>query len=87
MEFGGLKDLILYILFATLAGWIAGLIVKGEGSGFIQNAIVGLVGAVIGSVIFKVCGIPIGDFFGALVTGLVGGVILLSLLHTKNKKV
>ena len=85
MDLGGLKDIILYILFATLAGWIAGLIVKGEGNGFVQNAIVGLIGAVIGGVIFKLCGIPIGDFFGALITGMVGGVIFLSFFGSKKK--
>mgnify|MGYP007091840852 CR=1 FL=1 len=37
-----------YLLIGLVAGWIANLIVKGNGSGLIVNLIVGLIGGLLG---------------------------------------
>ena len=37
-----------YIIIGAIAGWIAGKIVKGGGSGILMNIVVGIVGALIG---------------------------------------
>lgn len=37
-----------YIIIGALAGWIAGKIVKGAGSGILMNIVIGVVGALIG---------------------------------------
>ena len=37
-----------YIIIGALAGWIAGKIVKGGGSGILLNIVIGIVGALIG---------------------------------------
>lgn len=39
---------VWYLLLGLASGWIANLIVKGDGSGLIINLIVGLVGGVAG---------------------------------------
>ena len=47
---------VWYLLLGLASGWIANLIVKGDGSGLIINLIVGLVGGVLGGWLFS----PVG---------------------------
>ena len=37
-----------YIIIGAIAGWIAGKIVKGGGSGIVMNIVIGIVGALVG---------------------------------------
>ena len=37
-----------YIIIGAIAGWIAGKIVKGGGSGILMNIVIGVIGALIG---------------------------------------
>ena len=46
---------VWYLLLGLASGWIANLIVKGDGSGLIINLIVGLVGGVLGGWLFSPC--------------------------------
>lgn len=39
---------IMWIIIGAVAGWIAGLLVKGGGFGLIMDIVVGIVGAFIG---------------------------------------
>ena len=74
-----------YLLIGLAAGWIANLIVKGDGSGLVINLIVGL----IGGWIFSWFGwIPVGTF-GSFLTALAGAVILLWIVSmiTRRKHV
>jgi len=68
---------ILYILIGALAGWIGGMIVKGSGSGFWINLLLGIVGAFVGGWIFRALGLPEGTLFWSLLTAVAGAVILL----------
>jgi uncharacterized membrane protein YeaQ/YmgE (transglycosylase-associated protein family) len=67
-----------YIIIGAIAGWIAGKIVKGSGSGILMNIVIGIVGALIGgfllSFFFDTAG---GGFWFTLFTAILGSVILL----------
>ena len=70
---------VWFILIGLVVGWLASLIVKGSGSGFIVNIIIGILGGVLGGWLFSLFGlIPVGTF-GSLLTALVGAIILLWL--------
>jgi uncharacterized membrane protein YeaQ/YmgE (transglycosylase-associated protein family) len=43
----GIEPLIVWLIVGAVAGWLAGLIVRGFGFGLIGNIIVGIVGAFI----------------------------------------
>ena len=43
----GIESLIVWLIVGGVAGWLAGLIVKGYGFGLIGNIVVGIVGAFI----------------------------------------
>ena len=80
---------MIYILFiGLLAGAIAGLIVRGKGFGCLLNIIVGIAGAWIGSWLLPEIGINIyNDFWGNLLTAVIGAIVLLVLLRIIRKPV
>ena len=48
----GIESLIVFLIIGAVAGWLAGLIVKGYGFGLIGNIVVGIVGAFIAGWLF-----------------------------------
>ncbi len=76
-------NIIVWIIFGALAGWIASMIMnKNKQMGAIANIVVGVIGAFIGGYIM--------DFFGAqgitgfnlqsLIVAIVGAVLLLYVI-------
>jgi uncharacterized membrane protein YeaQ/YmgE (transglycosylase-associated protein family) len=69
---------IIWIVVGGLAGWLAGLIVRGFGFGLIGNIVVGIVGAFIAGWLLPQLGIVIGSgFVRAVINATIGAVILL----------
>jgi uncharacterized membrane protein YeaQ/YmgE (transglycosylase-associated protein family) len=76
-----LEALIIWLIVGALAGWIAGLIVKGYGLGLIGNIVVGIIGAVIAGWLLPRIGIVIGGgFIASLINAIIGAVILLVII-------
>jgi uncharacterized membrane protein YeaQ/YmgE (transglycosylase-associated protein family) len=76
-----LEALIIWLIVGALAGWIAGLIVKGYGLGLIGNIVVGIIGAVIAGWLLPRIGIVIGSgFVASLINAIIGAVILLVII-------
>ena len=74
--------LIVFIVIGVLAGWLASLIARGGGMGFIGDFIVGVVGSIIGGYILDWFGLyPGHGFFGSVITAVIGAVILLSIIR------
>jgi len=73
------RGLIGWIIIGLIAGWIAGLITRGQGFGCIVNIILGLIGAVIGGWIFTRLGIETWGFWGSLAAATVGAVVLVAI--------
>jgi uncharacterized membrane protein YeaQ/YmgE (transglycosylase-associated protein family) len=77
------ETLLIWLIVGGVAGFLAGLIVKGYGLGIIGNIVVGIVGAALAGWLLPQLGI--GFSLGSpIVTGIVyatiGAVILLVLL-------
>lgn len=66
-----------YLLIGLVAGWLANLIVKGNGSGLIVNLIVGIIGGILGGWIFSLFGLIAVGTLGSLVTAIIGSIVLL----------
>ena len=73
------------LIIGGLAGWIAGLLVKGRGQGIILNIVVGIVGAILGNWLFGMLDIHAGGLIGSLVIAVVGAAALLGLLQLFRK--
>ncbi len=76
------QGIIVILVVGLIAGWLAGKLMRGVGFGLIGDIIVGIVGAFIGSWLFGYLGMaPIGGFWiNAIITSLVGAVILLFVI-------
>ncbi|MGY6629279.1 MAG: GlsB/YeaQ/YmgE family stress response membrane protein [Oceanicaulis sp.] len=77
-----LESLLIMLLVGAVAGWLAGVIVKGYGFGLIGNIVVGIVGAFLAGLLFPQLGFSIGSgIAGAIIHATIGAVILLLLLR------
>lgn len=78
----GIESIAVFLIVGAIAGWLAGLLVKGGGFGLIGNIVVGIVGALIAGWLFPYLGFGVGGgFFWAILHATIGAVILLVLLR------
>lgn len=76
------ETLIIWIIVGAVAGWLAGLVVRGFGFGLIGNIIVGIIGAFLGGWLFGVAGISIGaGIINTIFTAFIGAVVLLLIVR------
>ncbi|MFJ2990098.1 GlsB/YeaQ/YmgE family stress response membrane protein [Collimonas sp. NPDC087041] len=74
--------IIAWLIIGAIAGWLAGVLVKGGGFGVLVDIIVGIVGAFIGGWLAGVLGIQVGSgWIASIVTATIGAVILLFILR------
>ncbi|HEY6632530.1 MAG TPA: GlsB/YeaQ/YmgE family stress response membrane protein [Rhizobiaceae bacterium] len=75
-------SLIVFLIVGAIAGWLAGLIVKGYGFGLIGNIVVGIVGALIAGWLFPALNISLGTgIIAAIIHAAIGAIILLVLIR------
>ncbi|MFT4066650.1 GlsB/YeaQ/YmgE family stress response membrane protein [Paraburkholderia sp.] len=73
---------IAWLIIGAIAGWLAGVLVKGGGFGLIVDIIVGIVGAFIGGWLAGVLHISLGSgWIGSIITAVIGAVILLFIIR------
>lgn len=76
------ETLVIWILIGALAGWLAGLVVRGFGFGVIGNIVIGILGAILGGWLFGAAGIVIGTgIVNAIITAFIGAVVLLLIVR------
>lgn len=74
--------LIAWLIIGAVAGWLAGLLVKGGGFGLFADIVVGIVGAFIGGWLAGVLHISLGrGWMGSIITSVIGAVILLFIIR------
>jgi uncharacterized membrane protein YeaQ/YmgE (transglycosylase-associated protein family) len=76
-------NFLWFLIIGAVAGWLAGLAMKGRGFGLLGNLVVGIVGAILGGWLF-------GAYFGgglvgSLLVAFLGAVILLFLIGLIKK--
>ena len=75
-------EFVWFILVGLVAGWLAGVLVKGGGFGVIGDIVVGVLGAVLGGFLFGFLGFSGGGgLLGSIVVATVGAVVLIFLLR------
>ncbi|HEV7776752.1 MAG TPA: GlsB/YeaQ/YmgE family stress response membrane protein [Luteibacter sp.] len=75
------QALLIFLIVGGIAGWLAGLIVRGFGFGILGNIVVGIVGAFLAGWLLPMAGIVIGaGIIGAIINALIGAIILLVII-------
>ena len=75
------QSIIIWLIVGAIAGWLAGMVVKGGGFGLIGDIVVGIVGAIIAGWLLPQIGIVIGTgIIAAIIDAFIGAVILLVII-------
>ena len=80
-----LFGLAVFLVTGAVAGWIAGILMKGRGFGIVGNIVVGIVGSVLGGWLFDFLGLQPGGVLGYITAATVGAVSLLFLVGLIKK--
>ena len=72
--------LIAWLVVGLIAGWLAGVFMKGGGYGVVGDIVLGIIGAFVGGFIFSILlpGSSAG-LIGSIVVAFIGAVILIAL--------
>jgi uncharacterized membrane protein YeaQ/YmgE (transglycosylase-associated protein family) len=73
--------IISWLVIGLIAGWLAGLAMRGGGYGVIGDIIVGLIGAFIGGLLFNLLVKGETGFWGSMVVAFLGACILIAILR------
>ncbi len=74
------ENLLIFLLIGALAGWLAGVVMKGRGFGVIINIVIGVIGAFFGGWLLPKLGIAFGGSIGLFITAFIGAVLLLAII-------
>jgi uncharacterized membrane protein YeaQ/YmgE (transglycosylase-associated protein family) len=75
-----MTGLFLWIIIGLVAGWLAGVILKGTGYGVVWDVVLGIAGAVIGGWLFGMLGLaPSGGLLYSILVALIGACVLIGI--------
>ncbi|AEK57963.1 MULTISPECIES: GlsB/YeaQ/YmgE family stress response membrane protein [Acidithiobacillus] len=78
-----IASFIVFLLIGAVAGWLAGLLIRGRGFGLIGDIVVGIIGAFVGGFLLTALGLA-GLFgagiIGAIVVATIGAAVLLFII-------
>jgi uncharacterized membrane protein YeaQ/YmgE (transglycosylase-associated protein family) len=69
------------IIIGIIAGWLAGVIMRGGGFGLIGDLVIGIIGALVGGFVFNILGLSAHSLLGHLISATVGAILLIALLR------
>lgn len=74
-----LGDFFSLLCVGLIAGWLAGLMMKGGGFGLLGSILLGIVGAVLGGGLFGLLGVTAYGFLGRVLVACVGSIVVIGL--------
>ena len=75
-------EIIWFLIVGLVAGWLAGVLVKGGGYGLVGDMVVGILGALLGGYLFGSLGGAVGGgLLGSIVVATLGAIILIAILR------
>ena len=79
---------LAYIIIGGIAGWVAGKIVKGGGSGILLNIVIGVIGGFIGGMLLDWLHVDVehGRKWFTFFVSLLGAVILLWIVSLVRRR-
>jgi len=79
-------NFLWFLIIGGVAGWLAGMIMKGRGFGILGNIVVGIVGGILGGWLLGGLGLVGRGIIGSLITALIGAIVLLFIIGLFRKK-
>lgn len=75
-----LEGIIIFLIIGGIAGWLAGLVVRGRGLGVAGNIVVGIVGAFIAGWLLPGLNLGLTGILGSIIYAAIGAIILLVII-------
>jgi uncharacterized membrane protein YeaQ/YmgE (transglycosylase-associated protein family) len=77
-----METLLIWLVVGAVAGWLAGVIVKGGGFGLLGDIVVGIIGAFIGGWLLAKLNVHLGvGYVSVIASATIGAVVLLLILR------
>jgi uncharacterized membrane protein YeaQ/YmgE (transglycosylase-associated protein family) len=74
-------SILAALVIGAIAGWLAGLIVRGAGFGLIGNIVIGMIGALVAGWLLPKLGVLLAaGTLGSILDATIGAVIVLVIL-------
>ena len=81
------ESLIIFLLIGAVAGWLAGVLVRGYGFGLAGNIVVGVIGSFLGGWLFTHFHLVHGaGLLGSVIGATVGAVVLLFVIRLVRRR-
>lgn len=81
-----MDGLIYWIVVGLIAGWLAGVVMKGGGYGIVVDIVLGMLGAIVGGWIFSMLGVGAGGgLIGGIVVAFIGAVALVAVTRALKR--
>jgi uncharacterized membrane protein YeaQ/YmgE (transglycosylase-associated protein family) len=75
-------EFLWFIIIGIIAGWLAGVIMKGGGFGLVGDMVVGILGAILGGWLFSKFGASAGGgLIGSIIVATIGAIVLIFILR------
>jgi len=74
------ESILAWIIIGAIAGWLAGVLVKGYGFGLVGNIIIGILGAGVAGLLAPRLGLYTESLLGNIVAATLGALVLLLIV-------
>jgi uncharacterized membrane protein YeaQ/YmgE (transglycosylase-associated protein family) len=76
-----LEALLWWIVVGLIAGFLAGVVMRGGGFGIVGDIVVGILGAIIGGFLAGLLGLGASGLVGTIIIAFLGACVLIALLR------
>jgi len=76
-----IESLLVLLLIGLIAGWLAGVVMRGGGYGIVGDIIIGILGSLVGGFLFGLLGLGASGFLGTIIVAFIGAVVLIFILR------
>jgi len=81
-----MNGIVYWLVVGLIAGWLAGVVMKGGGYGIVVDIILGIVGGILGGWIFSSLGIwSGGGVVGGIIVAFIGAVVLVAITRVLKR--
>ena len=81
-----MDGLLYWIVVGLIAGWLAGVVMKGGGYGIVVDIVLGMLGGIVGGWIFSMLGIGAGGgLVGGVIVAFIGAVVLVAITRALKR--
>jgi uncharacterized membrane protein YeaQ/YmgE (transglycosylase-associated protein family) len=79
-------SIIAWLVVGLIAGWLAGVVMKGGGYGILGDIVVGLIGSFLGGLLMGFFVTGVEGFWGSIVVAFLGACILIAIVRALSSR-